>query len=61
MGTERAIHVGAGQGNSAVFFSSIGITSTCYRTEKAQVPKSAGVSAGKSAGKRGIAGGTAER
>ena len=32
---------------------------TCYRTEKAQIPKSAGESAGKSAGKEGTAGGTA--
>ena len=39
--------------------SGIGIPGTCYRTEKAQIPKSAGESAGKSAGKKGTAGGTA--
>ena len=37
----------------------VGITAACYRTEKAQIPKSAGESAGKSAGKKGTAGGTA--
>ena len=37
----------------------IGITAACYRSEKAQIPKSAGGSAGKSAGKKGTAGGTA--
>ena len=37
----------------------IGIPATCYRTENAQIPKSAGESAGKSAGKKGTAGGTA--
>ena len=37
----------------------IGIPATCYRTENAQIPKSAGESAGKSAGKIGTAGGTA--
>ena len=36
-----------------------GIPATCYRTENAQIPKSAGESAGKSAGKKGTAGGTA--
>ena len=36
-----------------------GIPATCYRTEKVQIPKSAGESAGKSAGKKGTAGGTA--
>ena len=34
----------------------IGITAACYRTEKAQIPKSAGESAGKSAGKKGLLG-----
>ena len=37
----------------------LGIPTTCYRTEKAQIPKSAGESAGKSAGKKETAGGTA--
>ena len=37
----------------------LGITAACYRTEKAQILKSAGESAGKSAGKKGTAGGTA--
>ena len=37
----------------------VGIPATCYRTENAQIPKSAGESAGKSAGKKGTAGGTA--
>ena len=37
----------------------IGIPATCYRTEKAQIPKSAGESAGKSAGEKRTAGGTA--
>ena len=37
----------------------LGSTAACYRTEKAQIPKSAGGSAGKSAGKKGTAGGTA--
>ena len=37
----------------------LGIPATCYRTENAQIPKSAGESAGKSAGKKGTAGGTA--
>ena len=37
----------------------LGITAACYRTEKAQIPKSAGGSAGKSARKKGTAGGTA--
>ena len=35
------------------------IGTTCYRTEKAESPKSAGESAGKSAGKKGTAGRTA--
>ena len=35
----------------------LGITAACYRTEKAQIPKSAGESAGKSAGKGGLLGG----
>ena len=37
----------------------VGIPATCYRTENAQIPKSAGESAGKSAEKKGTAGGTA--
>ena len=37
----------------------VGIPATCYRTENAQIPKSAGESAEKSAGKKGTAGGTA--
>ena len=37
----------------------IGIPGTCYKTEKVQIPKSAGESAVKSARKKGIAGGTA--
>ena len=37
----------------------LGITAACYRTEKAQIPKSAGGSAGKRGGKKGTAGGTA--
>ena len=36
--------------------ASLGIPATCYRTENAQIPKSAGESAGKSAGKRGLLG-----
>ena len=39
--------------------STLGITAACYRTENAQIPKSAAGSAGKSAGKKGTAGGTA--
>ena len=35
------------------------IQATCYRTENAQIPKSAGESAGKSAGEKGTAGTTA--
>ena len=35
------------------------IGAACYRTDKAQIPKSAGESAGKSADKKGTAGGTA--
>ena len=38
---------------------SFGIPATCYRTENAQIPKSAGESAGKSAWKKGTAGGSA--
>ena len=37
----------------------VGIPATCYRTENAQIPKSAGESAGKSTGKKRTAGGTA--
>ena len=37
----------------------LGITAACYRTEKAQIPKSAAGSAGKSAGENGSAGETA--
>ena len=39
--------------------SRIGITAACYRTENAQIPKSAAGSAGKSAGEKRSAGGTA--
>ena len=39
--------------------TTIGIGATCYRTEKAQIPKSVGESAGKSSRKKGVAGGTA--
>ena len=38
--------------------SSLGIPAACYRTENAQIPKSAGETAGKSAGKKRTAGGT---
>ena len=41
------------------YLVSFGIPATCYRTENAQIPKSAGESAGKSAGKKRTAGGTA--
>ena len=37
--------------------TTFGIPATCYRTENAQIPKSAGESAGKSAGKKRTAGG----
>ena len=37
----------------------IDIGAACYRSEKAQIPNSAGESAGKSAGKKGTAGGSA--
>ena len=40
--------------------SCLGITAACYRTAKAQIPRSAAGSAGKSARKKGSAGGTAE-
>ena len=39
--------------------SRLGTTAACYRTEKAQIPKSAGESAGKNALKTRTAGGTA--
>ena len=41
----------------STFCPRVGITAACYRTEQAQIPKSAGESAGKSAGKKGTAGG----
>ena len=38
-------------------YTSFGIPGTCYRTEKAQIPKSAGESAGRVSGKGGLLGG----
>ena len=59
LGSRTPIQGAVSLKNFLAQYVTFGIPATCYRTENAQIPKSAGESAGKSARKKRTAGGTA--